>query len=151
MNTGNRNYELLLEHAPDATIMINPEGLIRYVNLQTERLFLYNRTELIDQPIECLIPARYRAVHLTHRESYAKAPRQRMMGIHISHLAGLCKDGREFPAEISLAPLPDGYVLAGIRERQIKPQPKPRLSLNWVLILILTQALGDLVLYFVLR
>ena len=157
MNTGGRDYELLLENAPDATLMVNAEGVIRYVNLQAERLFLYNRSELIGQPLELLIPERYRGVHRTHRANFAKAPRLRMMGMYIKHLAGLRKDGREFPAEISLSPLPDGYVLAGVRERFVTPiMQEPPVALSvlivWVVVVsALMQLVGSTVLYFALR
>jgi PAS domain S-box-containing protein len=157
MNTGNRDYELLLENAPDATIMIDREGIIRYINLQAERLFLYNREELIGKPLEVLIPERYRAVHRSHRANYARAPRLRMMGVHIKHLAGLCKDGREFPAEISLSPLPEGYVLAGVRSRMnafpeaTANPPMSTLVLLVIIATVLMQMIAAALLYFVLR
>lgn len=158
MNSGTRDYELLLENAPDATLMINSEGIIHYVNLQAERLFLYNRSELIGQPLEILIPERYRAVHRSHRANYGKAPRVRMMGVHIKHLAGLCKDGREFRAEISLSPLPDGYVLAGVRERmtehlqEVPHGPVLSTLLVWVvLVCLIMQGMAGVALYFALR
>lgn len=113
-----QNYELMLENAPDAHILVSPTGEIMYVNLQTERLFGYNRSELVGQQLECLIPQRSRGVHLTHRSNYMKQPRLRMMGLKIPSLAGLRKDGTEFPAEVSLSPLGEGEVLAGVRERR---------------------------------
>ena len=149
---GPNSYELLLENAPDATLMINADGEVRYLNLRAELLFLYKRDELIGQPLEVLIPERYRTVHRSHRANYAKAPRPRMMGVHIKHLTGLCKDGREFPAEISLSPLPDGFVLAGVRERL---SPNDASTRGWpvglVVSLVINLLLAQVLLYFALR
>ena len=155
MKNEHRDYEFLLENAPDATIMIDGSGTIRYINLQAERLFLYNRTELIGQRLEVLIPERYRGVHESHRANFAKAPRFRMMGVHMRHLVGLRKDGREFPAEISLSPLPDEFVLAGIRER-FRGSEEARVAFRQMLpslifLVLALQAVVASILYFLLR
>jgi PAS domain S-box-containing protein len=94
----------LLEYAPDATIIVDREGIIRLVNAQTERLFGYYREEMIAKPIELLIPKRYHRRHATARGQYAAEPRVRPMGVGLD-LFGLRKDGSEFPVEISLSPV----------------------------------------------
>ena len=55
----------LLEHAPDATVIVDSDGCIQLVNAQTERLFGYYREELIGKPVEMLIPARYHRRHVS--------------------------------------------------------------------------------------
>jgi protein-histidine pros-kinase len=46
----------LLESAPDAMLMVNQDGRILFANAQTERLFGYDRSELLGQPVELLVP-----------------------------------------------------------------------------------------------
>jgi PAS domain S-box-containing protein len=92
----------LLEAAPDAIVGVASDGLIRLVNAQAERLFGYRREELIGQPVELLVPEVAGGVHPRHRERYFADPTPRPMGAGME-LAGRCKDGTEFPAEISLS------------------------------------------------
>src|SRR6478735_2520375 len=70
----------LLDAAPDALITVDANGRIVLVNIQTERLFEYFRQELVDQPIELLIPERLRSVHVEDRATYVEQPRVRPMG-----------------------------------------------------------------------
>ena len=108
----------LIEHAPDATVIVDAEGRIQLVNAQTEHLFGYYREELIGKPVELLIPARYHSRHVGERRSYYTDPRVRPMGVGLE-LYGLRKNGSEFPVEISLSPVVtrDGtFVASAIRD-----------------------------------
>ncbi|HEX2733601.1 MAG TPA: PAS domain S-box protein [Polyangiaceae bacterium] len=112
------NLPAFLEAAPDAMVIVGHDGRILLINGQTERLFGYTRAELLNQPIELLVPERYRAQHPTHRKRYFEQPKLRPMGAGVE-LQGLRKDGTEFPAEISLGPVetPQGtLVTATIRD-----------------------------------
>lgn len=98
-------FRHLLEAAPDAMVIADGAGLVQLVNARAESLFGYARNELLGQPVEVLIPERYRAAHPGHRGSYFTEPRMRPMGSGGLALFGRKKDGTEFPAEISLSPL----------------------------------------------
>src|SRR5690242_17679252 len=75
--TTEKKFELLLESAPDATVVVNEEGRILMINRQTETLFGYRRNELIGQPVEILIPAELRSKHFQHRAHFTAAPKIR--------------------------------------------------------------------------
>jgi PAS domain S-box-containing protein len=108
----------LLESAPDAMVIVDSDGRITLVNRQAERLFGYHGEELLDQPVEVLMPEGARAAHSQQRRSYLAKPAARPMGAGLL-LYGRRRDGSEFPADISLSPLQtDGgtLVLAAVRD-----------------------------------
>jgi PAS domain S-box-containing protein len=85
-------------------VMISQTGLIEMVNAQAERVFGYVRKNLLGQPIEMLVPERFRRVHPGLRGSFFSAPVSRPMGVG-RDLFGLKADGTEFPIEIGLNPI----------------------------------------------
>lgn len=110
------NFEKIIEFAPDAMVVVNPHGIIEYVNLQTEKIFSHKRQDLIGQKIEILVPDRFTKNHEKFRNSYFISPHVRPMGAGIK-LYGKRSDGSEFPIEISLSPIEkEGLVAAAIRD-----------------------------------
>ena len=112
------SFRDLIEAAPDAMIIVNSRGQIVLVNAQTEKLFGYHRGELLHQPLEILIPPRFRNQHHESRDQFFSRARSRSMGSG-RELPALRKDGTEFPADIALSPVDteDGMVvLAAVRD-----------------------------------
>lgn len=97
-------FRALLESAPDAMMLSNEDGRIVLCNSQCERLFGYTHGELVGQPLELLVPARYRHIHPHHRNAYYEHPERRMLGTD-KELYARRKDATEFPVEISLSAL----------------------------------------------
>jgi len=99
-----RRFRLVVEAAPNAMVMIDRAGKIVMVNTQAERVFGYSRAELMGQPVEMLVPERFRSHHPDLRKTFSAHPRSRPMGAG-RDLYGLKKDGSEFPVEIGLNPI----------------------------------------------
>ncbi len=107
-----------LDAAPDAMIIIDDAGVIRFANRQLSALFGYAHHDIIGKHVERLMPERFRDRHVAHRHSYARSVRVRPMGAGLE-LFGQRLDGTEFPLEISLSPIEDGgrvLVAAAIRD-----------------------------------
>ena len=94
----------LLEAAPDGMVIVNRDGAIVLVNAQVEKLFGYERAELVGEPVEILVPDRFSGMHMAFRTGYVSEPRTRPMGL-AGDLHARRKDGSEFPIEVTLSPL----------------------------------------------
>lgn len=97
-------FELLLELAPDAVVVVDQEGKIRLLNARTEEMFAYHRDELIGKSVDILVPETLRDQHVKHREGFTREPTARPMVAGLD-LTGRKKDGSTFPVEVSLSPL----------------------------------------------
>lgn len=113
-----RKYRTLIETAFDSILTMGADGRILYANEQLGKKFGYDPEKLIGEPLETLVPPRFREQHAANRRTYARDPYPRSMAAGL-RLYGLKKDGTEFPVDISLSPMatPDGLqVMAVIRD-----------------------------------
>jgi two-component system, sensor histidine kinase len=108
----------VLDSLPDALIIIDSSGTIRFANHQVYELFGFTTGEVVGAKVEVLLPERFRGRHVGHRDGYTKNIRERPMGAGLE-LFGMRKDGAEFPVEISLSPVTQDseiMVAAAIRD-----------------------------------
>ncbi len=105
-------YELALQAAPSGILVVDESGEIRYSNQTLADMFGYRVEELLDEPVEILIPGQFAAAHRRHMENYARSPHARDMGSG-RDLEGVTRDGNKFPVEIGLRPTrtPSGAVV----------------------------------------
>ncbi|HYO20085.1 MAG TPA: PAS domain S-box protein [Dermatophilaceae bacterium] len=118
MPTQTPEFEGLLEAVPDALVVVDKAGVIRFVNRRAESMFGYEPNDLVGKPVETLVPLSVRQVHVTHRGEYHASPATRHMGTDLP-LRGQRRDGTEFAVDIALSHLETGgdmLVIAAVRD-----------------------------------
>jgi len=111
-------FNVFMEAAPDAIVVVDRQGKMVMLNSLAEKMFGYQRAEMIDQSVEMLIPTHLRTKHVGHRANYFQDPHTRRMG-EGQALTGKRQDNSEFPIEISLSPLEingENFVISIIRD-----------------------------------
>src|SRR5947208_4653940 len=109
-------FQLVLDAAPNAMIMVDSAGVITFANASATTVFGYSLSELIGRHIETLIPERFRDRHVGDRKGFLSEPSRRAMGAR-RDLLGRRKDGSEFPVEVGLNPIRTAeglFVLASV-------------------------------------
>jgi PAS domain S-box-containing protein len=125
----NEQFAALIETAPDAAVIADPDGRIYLINTETERMFGYPRDELLGRPLEVLLPERLQAVDAEDGSAATLDPQTRSPTDVGMNLFGRRKDGTEFPIDVSRSTLDtdDGrLVTAFVRDittlRQIEDE-----------------------------
>ncbi|MGE0713615.1 MAG: response regulator [Planctomycetota bacterium] len=116
-----RRAAALFERAPDALVMVDPDGRVALLNRQAEEALGWPRAELLGQPVERLVPAALREGHVAQRRAFFALPPEarHVMGANRPPVRVQRRDGSGFIAEIALSALPgpDGtHVVAAIRD-----------------------------------
>ena len=110
----------IYDKLPDTIIVVDEAGEISKVNGQFTSMFGYEKSELIGQPVEILMPEGARAGHKSHLRTYKTKPSVRSMGSMSNFdLFAQRKDGSEFPVDIMLSPVSTAtgtLVVAVIRD-----------------------------------
>ena len=118
------NFRGLLESVPDAIVIIDNEGCIRFGNAQAENTFGYAREELEGQSVRLLLPDELQDSHEDRLEEYLRNPPLEPMGVHLAVKARR-KDESFFPADIELSPVQSEdellmiYVIRDVTERNL--------------------------------
>jgi PAS domain S-box-containing protein len=97
--------EGVLSVAPDAIIAIGEDGRIRVFNPGAERLFGYQAGDMMGQPLDLLIPARFQTAHADHIKGFLTSGEQSRLMTERGQIIGVRADGSEFPAEASVSKL----------------------------------------------
>src|SRR6201987_3618718 len=103
------SHRLVLETASDAVVTMDENGVIRFANPATMRIFGYDPTELIGKSLTVLMPEFMRRLHDTGFRRYLGTG-QRHINWQGTELTALRKNGEEFPVEVSFGELSrDGH------------------------------------------
>ncbi len=97
-------FHQVVENWPNGVLLVDRAGRIVLVNTETEKMFGYQKDELLSHPIEILIPSRFREQQSEHSLNFSIKTRSEMAGA-VRDLYWLRKEGSEFPIEIGLTPL----------------------------------------------
>jgi PAS domain S-box-containing protein len=117
-------FEGIVSISADAVLAVDGQQRIILFNEGAERIFGYEAAEVLGQPLDLLIPERYRDSHRRHVEEFANGPANaRQMG-HRGEIVGLRRGSVEFPCEASISRYRSGgdtvmsVVLRDITERK---------------------------------
>jgi PAS domain S-box-containing protein len=94
--------DALFKNATEGIVVVGKDACIVMVNPKAEVMFGYEKSELVGEKIETLIPRRYAEAHVKHRDGFMEKPHARGMGIGMD-LYAVRKDETEFPVEVSLS------------------------------------------------
>lgn len=81
--------------APDAILVVNPQGIVELANAQAGVMFRCDANDLRSRSLVNLMPERYREIHASHQNEYMDRPIRKLMGEHLATVA-LRADGEEF-------------------------------------------------------
>lgn len=124
-----RQINALFHNTTEGIILANKAGEIVLINPAAERMFGYDKEELLGSKVEELIPQRYVPKHESYRHNFQQSPQSRQMG-HGRDLFARRKDGTEFPVEVSLSyyqQKKEFYVIAFLVDITVRKESEKKL------------------------
>ncbi len=130
LETSETRYRALAESAMEAIVSADSEGRIVFANAATEGTFGWAPDELLGKPLTVLMPERYRDAHEAGLKRYLDGGVPKVIGQTGVKLAGLTREGDEFPLELSLSTWAseDGPFFTGIMRDVTAQQISGRMS-----------------------
>ncbi|MDP9487116.1 MAG: PAS domain S-box protein, partial [Actinomycetota bacterium] len=106
----------IVETTPNGIITMTKDGLVRSFNPGAEQIFGYAAGEVVGRPLRMLMPERFRGPHEAGFRRYVEGGEAHVVGKGAVELAGLRKDGTEFPLDLSLGEMraEDDILFTGI-------------------------------------
>lgn len=123
-------YRTVAETATDAIVSIDDDSRIQFVNPATSRIFGFDSSELIGQPLTMLMTQQQRDQHLQSLGRYMRTGNRRL-NWSAAELVGRRKDGEEFPIEVSFGEVTNSekhFFIGFIRDITKRKQSERRLS-----------------------
>lgn len=127
--TEEKQINALFHNTTEGIILANKKGEMVLINPAAEKMFGYSKEELLDHPVEMLIPQRFTGKHEQYRDNFSEHPQSRKMG-HGRDLFAKRKDGSEFPVEISLSyyhQQKEFYVIAFIVDITVRKEAEKKM------------------------
>ncbi len=110
----------IVKLSEDAIVSVDAEHRIRLFNKGAESIFGYRAEEVLDRPLNTLIPHRFQGKHATHLGLFAASPDAIRPMYERGTIAGIRKDGTEFPAEATISKFTvRGEIVLTVRLRDI--------------------------------
>ena len=108
-------FQSVTEAAVDAIVSVDSSGRLLTWNGGAERLFGWTSEEIVGRPLTVIIPERFRQLHQEGIARVRKTGVSKLAG-QVVELAGLRRDGVEFPIELSIGSWngPDGIAFSGV-------------------------------------
>jgi PAS domain S-box-containing protein len=101
--SSDRRLHNIVDSAMDAIITVDSRQRITLFNRAAERIFGYETREVLGQPLEMLMPERFRRSHHGHVDQFGRTGvSSRPMG-HLRIVAALRRNGEEFPIDASIS------------------------------------------------
>ncbi len=105
-------HQILLEAAPDAIVIVRQDGHVDFLNMRSETMFGYDRSEVVGKPVDMLVPPHAREAQAGYVEELFENTAAPLAEV-APEIFGMRKDGSSFPLEFTVNPLEtrDGRLL----------------------------------------